>query len=984
MPDTAGTMLLQLLRSAITSLLSDALSELRHATDLSALGPAGPEWAGSGFEAHLLQPVTTTLPASPVTARVVAALQKLSHVTGPSATAGLFGWNPDPVGHTRQPGIACAIRISGPSPAMKFAAALAITLDNGQPAVAIVAHGDSGPQSGGLPLDDQWALTAGGKITDTFEVDLPATGPATVTHANNGDVIRLGLTRQATPAAGVGPGIDLGAIAFDVALTLAGATPDLSGAMRITGGAIRIAPDDLSSIVPTLAPIPLDVALGISSTKGVDVAGSTTLEVRLPTGGSHLGVTTGPLDLVLTAQPGGAGPRVQVHVSCPVSLNLPAVPIHLDVDGMGFDLPFQLGGAGLGFDLSALAPQIPTGAGATLALPIVQGAGHLQHSGTSYSGTLAVVMPPLAVNALGTLDTHTASFLVILGAVFPPPGIQIGFGFAVTGVGGIVGVNRRIDRDALTQAVQDGTAASLLFPTDPAKAAQETLPTLDRLFPSHSGSVIVGPMFQISWGGRLLTGSVALVLELPDPVRMSIIGKVVLAVPDPALPLIRMQITFFGQIDPAEPSLTFLASLSDSTIAGIPITGDMFVLVRGGSNADVIVSAGGFHPKYTRPPGVPALNRIAMTLSSGPLLQLRCQAYLAVTSNTVQFGARADLVAEIAGCGLRGSLGFDVLIQFSPFHFLAEISAAVAVEVLDETLVGVALQLSLEGPGLWRARGRGSIDLFLFSTSLDFDESWGSQPLQDLGTPDIEGTLRDAFAQPDAWTAAAPDPAAAPVQLTIDAGRLLADGTRVHPHGALSAQQRRVPLGITIDRFNRIPIAPQQWDVGNPTLGGVPDPTSGELREQFAPGAYLSMTDDEQLSRPSFESFGAGLSFVAGGVTVAAERSTDFDYETSVVSNIVAGNNALQVDLQSLVAPAEQVSRAGIDDPRWWRPQSDVVTVTPAPALAAANAWSMTEATDVAAPSTNATEQYDAVNAARTADPTRNIGVVEAWEVAPA
>lgn len=30
------------------------------------------------------------------------------------------------------------------------------------------------------------------------------------------------------------------------------------------------------------------------------------------------------------------------------------------------------------------------------------------------------------------------SLLVIIGAVFPLPGVQLGFGFAVTGIGGVV------------------------------------------------------------------------------------------------------------------------------------------------------------------------------------------------------------------------------------------------------------------------------------------------------------------------------------------------------------------------------------------------------------------------------------------------------------------------------------------------------------------------------------------------------------------
>jgi hypothetical protein len=979
--DSNGMALLALLRSSLTSLLSDALDELRQSAGLPALGPARPEWAGCGFEDHLLAPIVDGGDAAnPVTAQVISALRKLSQVAGPQGTAGLFGWDPDPVAHAADRGIACAVRINAAGGG--FAAAIAVTMDAGAPRIDIVAKGDVA-KSEPLALDEAWSLVAGGHASDVIEIRLPETGSATVTRGSNGDTIHLGLSRKGSRS-GSEPGIDLGDTALTAALVLDGVTPTLTGGLQISGGQVRVAPGDLSSIVPALAPTPLDVELSLSSSAGVAIAGSPTLSVRLPTGASVPGLTTGPLDVELIPkleQP----PSVRVRVTCAIALDLPAAPIHLDVDGNGFELPFRLGGSALAFDVADLVPHTPTGAGVALALPIVSGAGRLTHTGDEYSGMLAVQMTPMSVTALGTLNVRTGAFLVVLGAVFPPPGIQIGFGFAITGVGGIVGVSRRIDRDALTRAVQDGTAASLLFPSDPAKATRDVVPMLDRVFPPSPGTVIIGPMFQVSWGGRLLTGSVALIVELPDPVRLSILGKILLAVPDPELPLIKLQITFFGQIDPSVPSLLFLASLTDSTIAGIPITGDMFVLVQGGPDANVVVSAGGFHPQYNRPPGVPALNRVAMTLSSGPFLQLRCSAYVALTSNTLQFGAFAELVAEIAGCGLRGHLGFDVLIQFSPFHFVAEISVAIAVEVLGETLVGIALRLSLEGPGRWRAVGSGSVDLFLFSASFDFDESWGGSDPAVTVAPDIGAILTAALLKPEAWRAYAPDPAALPVQLTAAAGSALADGSALHPHGALSVRQKDVPLGVDIDRFDRVPITPQRWDVSSPVLGdGRPVLRPGEEREQFAPAAFLTMTDDAQIGRPAFETFRAGLNLVASDVVMDEERSTDFDYETKVISRHFSTTNAIAVDIGALVEEVELVSGAGLDHPRWWRTDRDVVTVSDAPTYAVVNTWSLTEAADVAPLSRNATEVYQATAAARLADPHRRIDVAAAWEVASA
>ncbi|TFV61566.1 hypothetical protein E4P42_01345 [Mycobacterium sp. PS03-16] len=979
MADSNGMALLRLLRRTLTDLLTEALTELRQTAGLPGLGPAGPEWTGCGFEDRLLAPIAAGAgTADPVTARVIAALGSLARVGGPQVrAAGLFGWAPDPASPPEDRGIACALRLAPTGG--DFAVALAVTDVGFRPVIDVVASGDAA-QSVALPIDGAWSILADGRAGTLLEIRLPDSGAATVVRGSDGAHVRISLSHSGS-GPGPGPGVDLGHTAVTATVSVSGGLPALAGGLQISGGEVRIAPGELSSLLPAPAPTPLDVGLSLSGVDGIAIAGSSTLAVRLPTGASVPGVTTGPLDVELMPAPDDVSVRVRVR--CAIALDLPTAPIRLDIDGNGFEVPFRLGGGSLGFDPSGLRSNVPTGAGVALSLPVVSGAGQLSRSGDGYRGMLAVQMPPLAVSALGALDIRTGAFVVVLGAVFPPPGVQIGLGFAITGVGGIVGVGRRIDRDALTRAVQDGTAASLLFPTNPDAAARDVVPMLDRLFPPSPESVIVGPMFQISWGGRLLTGSVALIAELPDPVRLSVLGKVLLAIPDPALPLIKLQMTFFGQIDPAVPSLSILASLTDSTMAGIPITGDMFVLVQGGPDANVVVSAGGFHPRFTRPPGVPPLNRIAMTLSSGPFLQLRCSAYVAVTSNTLQFGALAELVAEVAGCGLRGHLGFDVLIQFSPFRFVAEISAAVAVEVFGETLVGIALRLTLEGPGGWRAVGRGRVDLFLFSASFDFDEVWGGSAPQAPAAPDIGAILADALAEPAAWRAYAPDPAGLPVQLTAAAGAALADGAVLHPHGSLSVRQSLIPLGIDIDRCNRIPIPPQRWDIANPVLGdGRPAPAAGEEREQFAPAAFVTMPDDAQLSRPAFEYFRAGMRFVAGEVTTGEERGAEFEYETKVISRRFRLGSRIAVTVGNLVEAVESVSGAAFDDPRWWRTARTAVTVTDTPAYAVVDAWSFSEASDVAPVSRNTTELHQAVTAARLADPRRRVEVAEAWEVA--
>ena len=88
--------------------------------------------------------------------------------------------------------------------------------------------------------------------------------------------------------------------------------------------------------------------------------------------------------------------------------------------------------------------------------------------GDGYGGTLELPLGPVQVSAAAVLAVIDGqpSFLAILGAAFLPP-IQLSFGFSLDRVGGIVGVNRRADTDALRAAERTGYAGDVLFAVRP-------------------------------------------------------------------------------------------------------------------------------------------------------------------------------------------------------------------------------------------------------------------------------------------------------------------------------------------------------------------------------------------------------------------------------------------------------------------------------------------------------------------------------------
>jgi hypothetical protein len=972
-PESQGSALQAALQRQLVLLLGRVRGELDRAGGL-ALGPA-PDAAGTVLEGRLLDRLGPVAAADPLAALALRGLRRLVSTGGAQGAAALHGWDGGADGR----GYAYSFRHGG------LTAATAVTGDGDATRVRLVVAGSGG--ASGAALDEGWSLTISARVSGTLELVLGPEGPPQVTGATASDTLSAAFSRGDTGkriGAEGGPGIRLGRVAFGGELNL---RPDLdaSGRLSVAGGGIELAVAALSGLLPRLDPIPLDVELRLASRTGASVAGSPKLRTRLPAAGSLPGLSLGGIDLQFEPTVTRERLSVDIQVRTSVATALRGLPIALRLDGLGLQLPFSLDtGAAGALEAARVNALEPAGGNLDVALPVIRAGGGLVQRDGAYLGRLSAAVPPMTATAFAALhpaaQDRPFSVLVVVGATFPPPGVQVGFGFAVDGVGGIVGVNHRVDREGLMRAVADGSASALLFPSDPAASGEAAMRALTAIFPAEAGSVVAGPMFRLTWGGRILRASAATVMEFTDPPRLTILGDLTIAIPDPLTPIVFMRATFAGLIDPAEPSVVFLAALTGSHIAGLPMTGDVCVLVRGGADPTFVLTAGGFHPAFPVPRGVPPLRRIAIDLSPSPLIQLRCEAYLAITANSVQFGARIDLGAEIAGCGLRGHLSIDLLFEWRPhLHFLADVGVGIAVTFLGETLVGVNLALHLEGPNPWRARGRGSIDLFLFSPSFDFDERWGSEPPLPPPVPDVERELRRALSASGAWVAHRPPATGSPLRLTASADQQLGRGTIVDPYGSLSVRQRRVPLGIEITRFDQVPLpAPQRWDITGGKLGERPAPASEELREPFAPGQFLMLTDDEQLGRRAFEPFRAGVGLAGGGSEPAPERSQELEWETIV---LVGEERRPLENLRPSTWQAGIEGFAGITDaldPAWLAAAEvpPPVDVADAPPVTVASTWALQVDPAVAAAPTE-TEMLEAV----VADERPAFTVVESWEV---
>ena len=534
------------------------------------------------------------------------------------------------------------------------------------------------------------------------------------------------------------------------------------------------------------------------------------------------------------------------------SFSLGPVTLGLDGSTLQFQPPFANRG------VEVLGPLRPDTIRASLSGPF-SGGGALRILPDGASGILHLAFGVIDVTAMASLRRlppgGDASFLTILGIGFTP-GIQIGFGFAISRIGGLVGVNRAADTRALSTHLRSGTAGDVLFAEDPIRDAARLLSAVEMLFAPRLGRHLAGPSFQISWlkiaGASFFTFDLAVIIEFPGPSKILLLGVAKAGVG----PLLKLRLDLLGWIDFAQREVGFDASLVDSGALGIfTISGDASFRLSYGSNPYALVTIGGFYPGYNPEPAVlPPLRRVGLGLDSPlPGLFIRVEGYFAVSTNTLQFGGRFECGFDLAVIEASGFLEVDFLIQFTPFYFAARVAAGFRVRVAGITFMGITLEGSICGPGPVVISGRLTIEVFLFEISWHdtFTIGSGGGPPQAPHKLLLDELAPELSKQENLRISAASD------RLVVLEPRS-SHGTRaaVSPVGELEWRQRRAPLGIPIDRLEGAPLGSVQGVAVASTA------KRGVVTDLFSPGSFVTLTQSEALNRPAFDTLEAGI--VAG------------------------------------------------------------------------------------------------------------------------
>jgi hypothetical protein len=614
--------------------------------------------------------------------------------------------------------------------------------------------------------------------------------------------------------------------------------------------------------------------IGISTEQGFYFSGSGALEVQLP-----VHIELGPIALerltIATKLDGG-----EIPVSLGVDLRANLGPLVAVVENIGVTTTFSFpaGNQGnLGPLDFALGFKPPNGVGLSLDVGVVKGGGYLffDFDREEYAGVLELSIAEIVtVKAIGLITTKMPdgskgfSLLLIITAEFGT-GIQLGFGFTLVGLGGLLGLNRTMNLPPLVEGVRTGAINSIMFPANPVENAPRIISDLRTIFPPYEGRFLIGPMAKLGWGTPpLVTVSLGVIIEITG--NIAIVGVLKVALPTEDAALIVIQANFLGAIEFDKSRLYFFAGLFESRIVFLTLEGELGLLVAWGDDANFVLSAGGFHPRFNPPPlPFPAPKRIAISLLNTDIARIRTETYFAVTSNSVQFGSKTEIMFDVSVARVDGHLAFDALFQFSPFFFVIEISASVSLKVFGMGLFSIRLEFALQGPSPYRAHGTGSISFFFFDVSADFDITWGESEDTTLPPIAVMPLLLIEYGKAENWRAELP-----PQNKLLVSLRKLPETESaqvLHPLGSLRVSQRAVPLALELDKVgNQKPSDAKHFEL-KPTSGLV---SNGAIQEQFAKAQFVDMSDAEKLSQRAFDPLDGGLILSAGTQQLGATRLT--------------------------------------------------------------------------------------------------------------
>jgi hypothetical protein len=225
-----------------------------------------------------------------------------------------------------------------------------------------------------------------------------------------------------------------------------------------------------------------------------------------------------------------------------------------------------------------------------------------------------------------------------------------------------------------------------------------------------------------------------------------------------------------------------------------------------------------------------------------------------------------------------------------PFSVRADVSAGCTLRHGETTIAGIAVEASLTGPKPYHIWGQGSVSVLCVTITVPFDETFGERVQSEIPAKDPWEDLRKVLEDPNSWSGKLGEGVIAAVNLFAPSDTATPPPPLVHPSGAVEFRQRVVPLNKRLERFGdyslegstRYDIKQVGFGAGSGSAGRISWKTA---RDYLPPALSENLTDDQKLSRPSFEMETVGIEAIPQSMACGRHRRLDVEYETRLIDS---------------------------------------------------------------------------------------------------
>ncbi len=370
----------------------------------------------------------------------------------------------------------------------------------------------------------------------------------------------------------------------------------------------------------------------------------------------------------------------------------------------------------------------------------------------------------LALGSYGLSETGRPSFFAYLMLDYPLGGPPC---FYLTGICAGFGVNRKINipetkkvKDFPLVAAARGTSKTL----KPDSGPSDVLSTLsDVIEPCDGINFLTAGIKFTSFG--MVESVVVVNVEFGTKFELSLLGVSEISLPPKSdKPLVYGCLNLRAVFCPDDGILMIEGAMSNDSYLfskDAKITGGFafYSWFRGEHAGDFVLSVGGYHPKFQRR-HYPAVDRVGLNWIINNDLDLKGEAYFALTSNCLMAGGRLELNYHAGKLKAWCNAYADFLIQWKPFHYDISVGVSVGASYRMDFLfihhtfkVELGASLHLWGPEF---SGTARISWHIISFTIHFNSGNKNAPpklgwteFKDGFLPKLDGGIEGSKKQGD-------------------------------------------------------------------------------------------------------------------------------------------------------------------------------------------------------------------------------------------